>query len=189
MVVSRTNYTRMNYNNSTRKPYPNAHKNMAPRVVLMKTGLKLVNTARPINTAHSKTTVYSARPMSRFSKSAQSTIKRPYQQRTTLANKSFRKRTVNTTRQRHVNTARPRPVKTARPNSAVVNADRVNQVNTVKASARYPQKEDQGYVDSECSRHMTGNMSYLLDFKEFNGGYVTFGRESNGLDCVFLDLD
>ncbi|GKA73691.1 putative ribonuclease H-like domain-containing protein, partial [Tanacetum coccineum] len=33
------------------------------------------------------------------------------------------------------------------------------------------QKEDQGYIDSGCSRHMTGNMSYLLDFKEFNGGY------------------
>ncbi|GJY16595.1 hypothetical protein Tco_0387017 [Tanacetum coccineum] len=39
----------------------------------------------------------------------------------------------------------------------------------------HPQKEDQGYVDSGCSRHMTGNMSYLSDFKEFNGGYVTFG--------------
>ncbi|GKC76590.1 putative ribonuclease H-like domain-containing protein, partial [Tanacetum coccineum] len=36
------------------------------------------------------------------------------------------------------------------------------------------QKEDQGYVDSGCSRHMTGNMSYLLDFKKFDGGYVTF---------------
>ncbi|GJT08271.1 retrovirus-related pol polyprotein from transposon TNT 1-94 [Tanacetum coccineum] len=35
----------------------------------------------------------------------------------------------------------------------------------------HSQKEDQGYVDSGCSRHMTGNMSYLSDFKEFNGGY------------------
>ncbi|GKB30872.1 hypothetical protein Tco_0870273 [Tanacetum coccineum] len=39
----------------------------------------------------------------------------------------------------------------------------------------HPQKEDQGYVDSGCSRHMTGNMFYLSDFKEFDGGYVTFG--------------
>ncbi|GJY68533.1 ribonuclease H-like domain-containing protein [Tanacetum coccineum] len=36
----------------------------------------------------------------------------------------------------------------------------------------HPQKEDQGYVDSGCSRHMIGNMSYLSDFKEFDGGYV-----------------
>ncbi|GKF91361.1 hypothetical protein Tco_0275062, partial [Tanacetum coccineum] len=42
----------------------------------------------------------------------------------------------------------------------------------------HPQKEDQGYVDSGCSRHMTDNMSYLTDFKEFNERYVTFGRRS-----------
>ncbi|GJW35963.1 retrovirus-related pol polyprotein from transposon TNT 1-94 [Tanacetum coccineum] len=52
----------------------------------------------------------------------------------------------------------------------------------------HPQKEDQGYVDSGCSRRMTGNMSYLTDFKEFDGGYVTFwegakgGRITNGGD-------
>ncbi|GKA90398.1 putative ribonuclease H-like domain-containing protein [Tanacetum coccineum] len=83
-----------------------------------------------------------------------------------------------------------------RPNSAVVNAVRENQVNAVKASScwvwrptklnsasitlkrhnyGHPQKEDQGYVDSGCSRHMTGNMSYLSDFKEFDRGYVTLG--------------
>ncbi|GJX11400.1 hypothetical protein Tco_0201259 [Tanacetum coccineum] len=63
-------------------------------------------------------------------------------------------------------------VNTARPNSAVVNAVRANQ--------GHPQKEDQGYVDSGCSRHMTGNMSYLSDFKEFDGGYVTFGGGTKG---------
>nr|GEX11875.1 ribonuclease H-like domain-containing protein [Tanacetum cinerariifolium] len=40
-------------------------------------------------------------------------------------------------------------------------------------------QEDQGYVDSGCSRHITGNMSYLPDFKEFNRGYVTFGGGAN----------
>ncbi|GKD43825.1 hypothetical protein Tco_1268470, partial [Tanacetum coccineum] len=39
----------------------------------------------------------------------------------------------------------------------------------------HSQKEDQGYVDSGCSRYMTDNMSYLTDFKEFDEGYVTFG--------------
>nr|GFB06734.1 ubiquitin hydrolase [Tanacetum cinerariifolium] len=39
----------------------------------------------------------------------------------------------------------------------------------------HPQKEDQGYVDSRCLRHMTRNMSCLSDFMEFDGGYVTFG--------------
>ncbi|GKE09714.1 hypothetical protein Tco_1413265, partial [Tanacetum coccineum] len=76
----------------------------------------------------------------------------------------------------------PKAVNTARPNTSVVNAVKANQVNAVKASACWvhPQIENQGYVDSGCSRHMTGNMSYLLDFKEFDGGYVTFGGGAKG---------
>ncbi|GJY29231.1 hypothetical protein Tco_0404998 [Tanacetum coccineum] len=134
---------------------------MAPRAVLMKTGLRPLNTARPVNTAHPKTTVYSARPMSHFSKSAQSIMKRPYQIKTALTNKNFSQK-VNIAKGSFY-TARPKAVNTARPNSAVVNAVRENQGHL--------QKEDQGYVDSGCSRHMTGNMSYLLDFKEFDGVY------------------
>ncbi|GKF38702.1 hypothetical protein Tco_0118763, partial [Tanacetum coccineum] len=38
-----------------------------------------------------------------------------------------------------------------------------------------PPTNDQGYMDSGCSRNMRGNISYLLDFQEFDGGYVTFG--------------
>ncbi|GKF59326.1 hypothetical protein Tco_0176112, partial [Tanacetum coccineum] len=71
-----------------------------------------------------------------------------------------------------VNTARPKVVNTARKNTAVVNVVRANQ--------GHPQQEDQGYVNSGCSRHMTGNMSYLSDFKEFDGGYVTFRGEAKG---------
>ncbi|GJS02818.1 hypothetical protein Tco_0319326 [Tanacetum coccineum] len=116
-MVSGSNYTRVNYNYFAKKAHPSAHRNIVPRAVLMKTGLRSLNTARPVNTAHPKTIVYSARPM-------------------------------------------PKAVNNARPNSAVVNAVRANQGQ--------PQKEDQGYVDSGCSRHMTGNMSYLSDFQEFD---------------------
>ncbi|GJX27690.1 hypothetical protein Tco_0235769 [Tanacetum coccineum] len=34
---------------------------------------------------------------------------------------------------------------------------------------------DRGIFDSGCSGHMTGNKDQLEDFKEFNGGSVTFG--------------
>nr|GEU56948.1 ribonuclease H-like domain-containing protein [Tanacetum cinerariifolium] len=37
-----------------------------------------------------------------------------------------------------------------------------------------------GVIDSGCSRHMTGNMSYLSDFEELNGGYVAFGSNPKG---------
>nr|GFA38401.1 hypothetical protein [Tanacetum cinerariifolium] len=35
--------------------------------------------------------------------------------------------------------------------------------------------KDKGVIDSGWSRYMTGNMSYLSDFEELNGGYVAFG--------------
>nr|GEX28574.1 hypothetical protein [Tanacetum cinerariifolium] len=36
--------------------------------------------------------------------------------------------------------------------------------------------DDKGYWDSGCSRHMTGNISYLSDYEPFDGGYVSFGQ-------------
>ncbi|GJV20891.1 putative ribonuclease H-like domain-containing protein [Tanacetum coccineum] len=57
---------------------------------------------------------------------------------------------------------------------------RLNIVIFALTLTGHPQKEDQGYVDSGCSRHMTDNMSYLSNFKKFDGGYVTFGGGAKG---------
>nr|GEX13903.1 ribonuclease H-like domain-containing protein [Tanacetum cinerariifolium] len=40
--------------------------------------------------------------------------------------------------------------------------------------------KDKGVIDSGCSRHMTRNMSYLSNFEELNGGYVSFGGNPKG---------
>nr|GEV69606.1 retrovirus-related Pol polyprotein from transposon TNT 1-94 [Tanacetum cinerariifolium] len=40
--------------------------------------------------------------------------------------------------------------------------------------------KDKEVIDSRCSRHITRNMSYLSDFEELNGGYVTFGDNPKG---------
>ncbi|GJZ34710.1 putative ribonuclease H-like domain-containing protein [Tanacetum coccineum] len=93
--------------------------------------------------------------------------------------KTPRKTTV---KQAIINAARPK---------AVLNAVKGNQVNAVKASACWvwkpktkgnPQQDlqEKGVIDSGCSRHMTGNMSYLTDFEEINGGYVAFGGNPKG---------
>ncbi|GKA67559.1 putative ribonuclease H-like domain-containing protein [Tanacetum coccineum] len=42
------------------------------------------------------------------------------------------------------------------------------------------QLNDKGFVDSGCSRHMTRNIAHLSDFKDFDGGYVTFGGGAYG---------
>nr|GEZ84729.1 hypothetical protein [Tanacetum cinerariifolium] len=44
--------------------------------------------------------------------------------------------------------------------------------------------KDKGVIDSGCSRHMTGNMFYLSDFEERNGGYVSFGGNPKGGNIV-----
>ncbi|GJX09936.1 putative ribonuclease H-like domain-containing protein [Tanacetum coccineum] len=40
--------------------------------------------------------------------------------------------------------------------------------------------QDQGMIDSGCSRHIIGNMSYLTDYEEIDGGYVAFGGNTKG---------
>nr|GEU77294.1 putative ribonuclease H-like domain-containing protein [Tanacetum cinerariifolium] len=55
-------------------------------------------------------------------------------------------------------------------------------VTAVKAPVGNPQHalKHKGVIDSGCSRHMTWNMSYLFDFEELNGGYVSFGGNPKG---------
>ncbi|GJY68957.1 putative ribonuclease H-like domain-containing protein [Tanacetum coccineum] len=88
-----------------------------------------------------------------------------------------------------------KPVKrSVRPFRSTVNTVRARGFNAVKPSACWvwrpikpngaslsnSQLNDKGFVDSGCSRHMTGNIAHLLDFKDFDGGYVTFGGGAYG---------
>ncbi|GJT48163.1 putative ribonuclease H-like domain-containing protein [Tanacetum coccineum] len=144
------NAQRVNHQNFAKKTHPCAKKNLVPRAVLMKSGLVsvnttrqnvsktivLVNTARQVNAAYSKTTVNVARPVSYLSKTAHSTVKRPIYKNTAFKNSNINQR---------VNTGNP-------------------QMDL----------QDQGVIDSRCSRHMTGNMSYLIDYVEIEGGYLKF---------------
>nr|GFA39347.1 hypothetical protein [Tanacetum cinerariifolium] len=40
--------------------------------------------------------------------------------------------------------------------------------------------QDQWIFDSGCSRHMTGNKSYLTDYQKNNGGFIAFGGNAKG---------
>nr|GEV53142.1 putative ribonuclease H-like domain-containing protein [Tanacetum cinerariifolium] len=56
------------------------------------------------------------------------------------------------------------------------------RVTVVQAPVGNPQHalKDKGVINSRCSRHMTGNMSYLSKFKELNEGYASFGGNPKG---------
>ncbi|GJW99088.1 ribonuclease H-like domain-containing protein, partial [Tanacetum coccineum] len=99
------NAQRVNHQNFAKKTHPYAKKNMVPGAVLMKSSLVLVNTARQVNVAHTKTTVNAARLM------------------------------VNTVKDKNINIVRPKAVVNAVRPKAVVNVVKGNNVNAVKASA------------------------------------------------------
>ncbi|GJX18599.1 uncharacterized mitochondrial protein-like protein [Tanacetum coccineum] len=153
---------------------------MVPRAVVMKSGPVSLNTARQVNTTYPQITMNSSRLMTNLSKITHSTVKRHIHKNTTFKNSNFNQR-VNTVKDKNVNTVRPKAVVNAARPKAVVNVVKGNNVNDVKASGN-PQidLQDQGVIDSGCSRHMTGNMSYLIDYEEIDGGYVAFGGNPKG---------
>ncbi|GJT31598.1 putative ribonuclease H-like domain-containing protein [Tanacetum coccineum] len=44
--------------------------------------------------------------------------------------------------------------------------------------------KDTRIFDSGCSRHMTGNKSYLLDYQDYDGGFVAFAGSYNEVDTL-----
>nr|GEW24139.1 ribonuclease H-like domain-containing protein [Tanacetum cinerariifolium] len=93
------------------------------------------------------------------------------------------------TQSKPVSNTAVRPVSAALPNITVTRPRHAHQVAPVLSVAQGKQGtwgnpqhalKDNGVIDSGCSRHMTGNMSYLSDFEELNGGYVAFGGNPKG---------
>nr|GEX06391.1 ribonuclease H-like domain-containing protein [Tanacetum cinerariifolium] len=68
------------------------------------------------------------------------------------------------------------------PKVTAAKAPMVNAIKGVQGNWGNPQHalKDKGVIDSGCSRYMIGNMSYVSDFKEINGGYIAFGGNSKG---------
>ncbi|GKB36101.1 hypothetical protein Tco_0881043, partial [Tanacetum coccineum] len=181
------NARRTNHQNSQRMTHPYPKGNFVPKAVLIKSGIKilntagqnfskatiLVNTARPINTAYPRPIMNSVRTASNVFNRAYTHASRPFNKSTTNRNINLKEK-VNTVK-RDVTTVGPK---------AVVSDNKGNEANAVKASACWgnPQQDlkDKGVIDSGCSRHMTGNKSYLTDYKEINGGFVAFGGSSKG---------
>ncbi|GKF20812.1 putative ribonuclease H-like domain-containing protein, partial [Tanacetum coccineum] len=67
---------------------------------------------------------------------------------------------------------------------AVVSENKGKGVNTVKAStcSGNPQQKEYKeflFIKSGYSRHMTGNKCYLTEYKDYDGGFVSFG-DGNG---------
>nr|GEZ31696.1 ribonuclease H-like domain-containing protein [Tanacetum cinerariifolium] len=77
---------------------------------------------------------------------------------------------------KHVKTSRESVKKVDHPKQAKILGQ------TIKSLEGNPHQalKDKGVIDSGCSRYMTGNISFLSDFKEINGGYVAFRGNHKG---------
>ncbi|GJZ43843.1 putative ribonuclease H-like domain-containing protein [Tanacetum coccineum] len=155
------------------------------------------STFRPVNTAtHTNRVNVSKLRTNAFHKS-HSPIRRSFYKPTT-PNTRISNEKVNTVRVNGVNTA----------GQTAVSAVKGNGVTAVKASAGCvwrpkmtdlnnvskdnsgswvskrgnPQQalKNKGIFDSGCSRHMTGNKDFLIDYQDIDGGFVAFGGSARG---------
>ncbi|GJW87059.1 putative ribonuclease H-like domain-containing protein [Tanacetum coccineum] len=165
----------------------NAVKQSSPRAAAS------ISTARPVNTAAPKSKVNDALPKTYSYFKAHSPVRRAFNQKSAAKTNKFNEK-VNTARVNNVTTAGPK---------AVVSAAKGNGENAVKSSACWIWRptgnvidhtsKDSGsymlkrfdYVDLQgrlngCSRHMTGNKSFLTDYQEIDGRFVAFRGSPKG---------
>ncbi|GJW80185.1 putative ribonuclease H-like domain-containing protein [Tanacetum coccineum] len=77
-----------------------------------------------------------------------------------------------------VNAARPMSYLSKKAHSTVKRP--IHKNTTFKNRQSTNGLQDQGLIYRGCSRHMTENMSYLIDYEEIDGGYVAFGGNPKG---------
>ncbi|GJZ86331.1 putative reverse transcriptase, RNA-dependent DNA polymerase [Tanacetum coccineum] len=173
------NARRVNHQNSQRMTHPHPKGNFVPKAVLMKSGLKTlntarqnsskaavsVNTARPINTAFPRPTVNCARPASNVFNKAHSHVRRPFNKFTTNKNSNLNEK-VNTVK-RNVTTVGPK---------AVVSDNKGNEANAVKASTCWVWRPKQKVLD-HVSRHNGASMN----FKRFDYGNPQLELQEKGV--------
>nr|GFA59176.1 putative ribonuclease H-like domain-containing protein [Tanacetum cinerariifolium] len=131
---------------------PNPHSHVVPAAVLIQSKLVSFTAVRPVTTVVPKTSV--TRP-----RQAKTVVTKPNSPPRRLINRSPSPK------------ASTFPPKFTAVKAPMVNAAQDNPQHALK---------DKGVIDSKCSRHMTGNISYLSDFEDLNGGYVAYGGNPKG---------
>nr|GEW91775.1 hypothetical protein [Tanacetum cinerariifolium] len=159
------NYAHMGYNKqhaSFTKKYPPKH--IVPTAVLTKSKPVSVTVVRPVSAAVTKIIISRPRHAHSLNIKSNSTIRR-HKTRNQFSKTNNSSSKVTTAKALVVNAIKGKKGKWGNPQYAL---------------------KDKGVIDSGCSWHMTGNMSYLSDFQELNGGYVAFGGNPKG--CKILDF-
>ncbi|GJS77773.1 putative ribonuclease H-like domain-containing protein [Tanacetum coccineum] len=144
---------------------------------------KAVNTVRPFNTVASKQIMNHPRPITNAFKRGYLQSSRPFNRHSTNKNNI-----INT----NFNTARVKH--TTASDRAVVSENKGKGPNAVKASACWGNPQQEEYkekvvIDSGCSRHVTGNKCYLDAYKDYDGGFISFGDGKGKIKTGSLDFE
>ncbi|GJU15309.1 hypothetical protein Tco_1143275 [Tanacetum coccineum] len=172
------------------------HQNkFVPKAVLTKTGILPVNTARQTLSSQAATTstarkvntarpiMIEIRPRNNFYKS-HSPIRKSFN-KTTAPKANFTNHKVNTAGDKTVSTIggnRETAVKASAGCNWRPKRHYWHKVSKYNSGSNFsknvdPQKalKNKEIVDSGCSRHMTRNKAYLVEYQDYNGGLVAFG--------------
>ncbi|GJR76302.1 putative ribonuclease H-like domain-containing protein [Tanacetum coccineum] len=117
-----------------------------------------------------------------FSFKSHSSVKRTIYQRTTPKNSDFKEK-VNTAKVNNVTTAGTKAVVSLFIGHVEMDVKSLACLDLETNRKSNPQYalQDQGIFDSGCSRHMTGNKSYLTDYQDIDGGFVAFAGSPKGV--------
>nr|GEZ60171.1 ribonuclease H-like domain-containing protein [Tanacetum cinerariifolium] len=149
---------RGNHHHYARMTHPHTNRHVVPTTVLTRSRLVQLSVARHVTTDVPQTNVKHQRPAKHVVNKPHSPIRRTINHKPSPKNRNFLQKVT------------------------IVKPKQVNVVQGAKGNWGNPQQalKDKGVIDSGCSRHMTGNISYVSDFEEINEGYVAFGRNPKG---------
>nr|GEX59182.1 retrovirus-related Pol polyprotein from transposon TNT 1-94 [Tanacetum cinerariifolium] len=165
----RNHAMRFNPKHSSRMTHPYSHKHVVPTTVLTRSRLVPLNAARPVTTVVPQTHVKHQRLAKHVVNQPNSPIGRPITINQHLKIVIFIKKLLLL---------------------------RLNRLTSASMTLKQFDYTDALGRSNGCSRHMTGNISYLSDFEEINGGHVAFGGIPKGgkitdkdTECVVLSFD
>nr|GEU71998.1 hypothetical protein [Tanacetum cinerariifolium] len=146
--------------------------------VLTRSRLVPLNAARPVTTTVPQTHVKHQRPAKHILNMPHSPIRRAINHKPAPKNSNFHQK-VTTVKVKQVNVVQGTKGNWIQVSHGMGPQKILTFLFDVQGNPHQALK-DKGVIDSGCSRHMTGNISYLSDFEEINRGYVVFGGNLKG---------
>nr|GEV69570.1 putative ribonuclease H-like domain-containing protein [Tanacetum cinerariifolium] len=148
------------------------------KVVLTRSRLVPLNVARHVTTVGPQTHVKHQRPVKHIFNKPHSSIRRPINHRPAPKYSNFRQK-VTTAKPKKVNVVKGTKGNRIQVSNGLGPQNTLSFFFDVQGNPQQALK-DKGVIDSVCSKHMTGNITYLSDFEEINEGYVAFGGNLKG---------